>query len=108
MNSTKSFSASLTVCAALFLLLSLTSTTSADLIGHWALDETTGSTAVDSVAGNDGALQGGMTFDADPNGFGTVPGVFGGALRGFSAAEYVDVGNVLNPGAYRPGDKFNT
>ena len=98
MNTTKIFVATVTASAAIVLLLSLSSNSSAALIAHWALDETTGTTAVDSVGGNNGTLQGGMTFDADPNGFGTVPGVFGNALEGYSDTEYVDVGDVLNPG----------
>jgi len=98
MNRTKSFYATVTASVTIVLILGLTNNNSAGLLSHWTFDETTGSTAADSVGGNDGALQGGMTFDADPNGFGTVPGKFGGALRGFSATEYVDVGNVLNPG----------
>jgi len=84
--------------ATVILLLGLTSNSSAVVIAHWALDETTGTTAVDSVNGNNGTLQGSLTFDADPNGYGTVPGKFGNALEGFSGSDYVDVGNVLNPG----------
>ena len=85
--------------ATVILLLGLTSNSSAVVIAHWALDETTGTTAADSVGGNDGTLQGDLTFDSgSPNGYGTVPGKFGNALEGFSGSDYVDVGNVLNPG----------
>ena len=98
MSTTKnSWAATATVTA--ILLLGFTNKSLAVVIGHWKFDETTGTIAADSSSGgNDGVLQGGMTFDADPNGFGTVPGKFGNALRGFSGTEYVDVGDVLNPG----------
>ena len=97
MNTTKLFA----ISAAVFLLLGLARATSAAIIGHWAFDETAGTIAADSSSGgNNGILQGGLRFDfdADPNSFGSVPGVFGNALRGFSGTEYVDVGDVLNPG----------
>lgn len=94
MNTSKIFLGSVITFAAVILLIGLPHATSAAVIGHWALDETTGTIASDSSSGgNDGNLQGTLDFSTA-----SVPGVFGNALSGFSTANYVDLGNVLNPG----------
>jgi hypothetical protein len=65
--------------------LVFTSTTQADLVGWWRLDEGTGTTAYDSSGnGNDGTLQG------DPQ---WVAGKVGGALEFDGNGDYVDCGN---------------
>ena len=43
-----------------------------DLVAHWTFDETSGTTASDSVGSNDGTLQGDATWDTD--------GKYGGSL----------------------------
>ncbi|MBN1764062.1 MAG: thrombospondin type 3 repeat-containing protein [Sedimentisphaerales bacterium] len=66
---------------------------STDLVGHWALDETAGIVAVDSVSGMNGILLG---FPL-PNG-GWTDGVIGGALEFNGSNEFVhlDVQLALN------------
>ncbi len=55
----------------------------ANLVGHWKLDDGSGTTAVDSSGkGHNGTLTGGSTW---------VTGVVGGALQ-FAASRYVDCG----------------
>ncbi|UCC97801.1 MAG: discoidin domain-containing protein [Phycisphaerales bacterium] len=67
----------------LVLGLILTSTTSAELIGWWKLDETSGTIASDSSGnGNDGTLQGDVTW---------VPGKIGGAWQGDGSGDYIRV-----------------
>ena len=69
--------------ACLALVLSLVSNASADLVAHWRLDETSGTTASDS-SGN--GLNG--TLGGDPQ---WVAGKIGGALE-FDGDDYVDLG----------------
>ena len=59
--------------------------TRADLVGHWRLDETSGTVAVDdSGNGNDGTLNGNPQW---------VTGMIGGALELDGDGDYVDCGN---------------
>lgn len=61
--------------------------TSLGLIGHWKLDETSGTTAVDSSGnGNDGTMQGGMTAADD-----TQPGAVGTSLAFDGVDDYINV-----------------
>ena len=53
----------------LCVVLSLAATTSAQVVGYWNFDDTS---ADQSGNGNDGTIQGGVTYDAD------VPAVLGG------------------------------
>ena len=53
------------------LLTAITSTTEANLIGHWTFDEQSGMTAFDSAGGNHGNIEGAQRVD----------GVLGGALN---------------------------
>ena len=56
------------------------------LVGHWRLDETTGTTAADSTNyGNDGTLYGGLSFDSDS----VSPGKVGDALQFNGSADYI-------------------
>ncbi len=69
----------------LVLVLSLASGAWANLVGHWKLDEGSGTTARDSSGnGYDGTLQGGPQW---------VPGVIGGALK-FSGTNSVNCGSA--------------
>ncbi|MDJ0709612.1 MAG: DNRLRE domain-containing protein [Woeseiaceae bacterium] len=54
-------------------------------IAHWKLDETSGTTAADSVGGNDGTATNGPVW---------VPGIVDGALNFDGDNDYVDVGNM--------------
>ena len=65
------------------LVFVLFSTASAELVGHWRLDDGSGIVATDSVAGNDG------TFEGDPE---WVAGYFGGALD-FDGDDWVNCGS---------------
>jgi len=59
-----------------------------DLLGHWRLDETSGTTAFDASGnGNDGTLMG------DPQ---WVPGKLGGALEFDGSGDYIDCGDGAN------------
>jgi hypothetical protein len=71
------------VSFALILDVSFASMVSAELVGWWKLDETSGDIAYDSSGnGNDGTLQG------DPQ---WVAGKLGGALEGDGTGDYVRV-----------------
>ena len=63
--------------------------TPAGLIGYWALNETSGTTASDVVGSRNGTLR---NFGAAP----WVAGRFGNALSFDGNNDYVDVGNVSN------------
>jgi len=62
-------------------------------IAHWKLDETSGTTAVDSVGGHDGTL---MNMDPATD---WVPGQLGGALEFDGTNDYIDVSS-MNPMSY--------
>ncbi|MEN6427729.1 MAG: hypothetical protein ABFE13_20430, partial [Phycisphaerales bacterium] len=69
---------------ALVLVLSLASGAWAELVGHWALDEGTGTTTEDSSGnGNNGTLEGPVW----------VEGVFDGALQ-FTGDDRVNCGEA--------------
>jgi len=71
----------------LALVLGLVGSASAELVGHWKLDEGGGATAFDSSGGgNDGAIQGDPTW---------VAGAIGGAIE-CDGDDWVDCGNVLD------------
>lgn len=57
------------------------------LVGHWKLDETSGTTA-NAVVGPNGTLSGGMDAASD-----TIAGQVGTALN-FTPSEYIDMGDV--------------
>jgi hypothetical protein len=62
------------------------------LVGHWKLDEATGTTATDSSGnGYDGTLEGGFAFDTA-----SVTGQFGGALNFSHPNDYVDTGKTAS------------
>jgi hypothetical protein len=67
----------------LVLILGLVSTASAELVGHWRLDDGAGTIATDLVAGNDG------TFEGDPQ---WVAGMYGLALE-FDGDDWVNCGS---------------
>jgi len=76
---------STTFLTVLVLLSSLTASVSGGLVGHWALDEGSGSIAADSSGhGNQGTLQG------DPQ---WIDGFIGGALSFNGTTDYVDCGS---------------
>ena len=67
-------------------LLALAGSASAELVGHWRLDETGGTTALDASGnGNDGAIQGDPVW---------VAGAIGGAME-CDGDDYVDCDNIL-------------
>ena len=72
------------------LILGLTGSTSAELIGRWKLDEGSGTTAADSIGDNDGTLYGDTTW---------AEGILDGALSFDGDGDYVDCGNdpIFNP-----------
>jgi hypothetical protein len=62
------------------------------LVGHWKLDETTGTTATDSSGnGYDGTLEGSFAFNTA-----SVTGQFGGALNFSHPNDYVDTGKTAS------------
>ena len=64
------------------------------LVGHWKLDEVSGTTAADSVGSNDGTMQSGLDAGND-----NTAGIIGNALDFDDASDhYVDMGDVLNMG----------
>ena len=74
------------ICLFILLVLSLTASTSANLVAHWQFDETSGSVAHDASGnGNNGTLKG------DPQ---WVAGRIGGAIQLDGNGDYVDVGSV--------------
>ena len=74
----------LPLCAIILLTTALCGITSAGLVGHWAFDETTGTTAKDSSGlGNDGTVTGTAKW---------VPGKLGGAFE-FDGETYINCGN---------------
>jgi len=77
------------------LILCLTGSTSAELIGRWKLDEGSGTTATDSVGNNDGTLYGDTSW---------VEGILDGALSFDGDGDYVDCGN--DP-IFNPSDSFS-
>jgi len=72
------------------LILGLTGSTSAELIGRWKLDEGSGTTAADSIGDNDGTLYGDTSW---------AEGILDGALSFDGDGDYVDCGNdpIFNP-----------
>jgi|GEM_PF-591071 len=59
------------------------------LVGQWALDESTGTTAADATfAGHDGTLEGGLSFTSD-----SVTGLMGGALSFDGVNDMIRVAN---------------
>ncbi|MHC4537818.1 MAG: hypothetical protein ACYS6K_28130, partial [Planctomycetota bacterium] len=76
----------LTYLLALVFVLGVADKVSADLVGHWRFDESSGKTASDSIAGNDGTLQGIPKW---------VVGQLGNALE-FDGDDWVDCGDILN------------
>lgn len=56
------------------------------LIGHWKLDETSGSTIIDYASSNNGTVQGGLDPATD-----SVPGRVGTALEFDGAGDYVQI-----------------
>ena len=61
--------------------------TPSELVGRWTLDETSGTIADDSGAGNmDGTLMNGLSFSAD-----SVPGPVGTALSFDGSDDYIDL-----------------
>ena len=85
------------ICLAFFILIAgITSSAYADLVGHWRLDEGSGTIVSDSSGnGNDGTITTNANM-ADPT---WITGVSGGALEfhgdtsAYSTANYVDCGN---------------
>jgi len=77
------------------LILGLTGSTSAELIGRWKLDEGSGTTAADSVGNNDGTLYGDTSW---------AEGILDGALSFDGDGDYVDCGN--DP-IFNPSDSFS-
>ncbi|MCP4607865.1 MAG: LamG domain-containing protein [Planctomycetes bacterium] len=74
------------ICLLIILVMSLASSTSADLVAHWQFDETSGSVAQDATGnGNNGTLKG------DPQ---WVAGRIGGAIQLDGIDDYVDIGSV--------------
>jgi len=78
------------------LVLSVASSVCADLVGHWTLDEGSGTTVVDvSGNGNDGTITDNPNFD-DPT---WIPGISGTALEFhgdtsvYGSADYIDCGH---------------
>ncbi len=66
--------------------------TPSELIGHWALEETSGTTANDSSTKNmDGTLSGGLSFNND-----SVSGQVGNALDFDGSNDYIDLPDGLN------------
>ncbi|GEC36467.1 hypothetical protein EME01_05390 [Sinorhizobium meliloti] len=62
---------------------------SSDLVAHWKLNETTGTSAADSSGnGNTGTLQGGMDAASD-----TVAGQVGTALNFNGSSDYINLGS---------------
>jgi hypothetical protein len=59
-------------------------------IAHWKLDETAGTTAVDSAGGHDGTLVGNPTWST---------GILGGALDFDGAGDRIDAASVLDAGS---------
>ncbi|UCE47671.1 MAG: hypothetical protein JSW47_18985, partial [Phycisphaerales bacterium] len=70
----------LTYLLALVFVLGVGVNASASLVGHWKFDESSGKTASDSIAGNDGTLQGNPKW---------VVGQLGNALE-FDGDDWVD------------------
>lgn len=66
--------------------------TPSELIGHWTLDETGGTTANDSSSKHkDGSLQNGLSFDTN-----SVSGQVGGALSFDGGNDYIDLPDGFN------------
>jgi hypothetical protein len=63
-----------------------------DLVAYWKLDETEGTIANDSLADNDGILNGNPVWDPDS-------GKFGGALQFDGIDDYVSTPFILDPSA---------
>ena len=63
-----------------------------EIVGHWTLDETSGTTANDSSTKNmDGTLSGGLSFNND-----SVSGQIGRALDFDGSNDYIDLPNGFN------------
>jgi len=75
----------------LVLVASMAGNASAEIVGHWKLDEGSGTIATDSIGGHDGTLIGNTAWVAE--------GKLGGALQFDGDGDYVDCGNdpVFNP-----------
>ncbi len=85
----------LTLLVSVVLILGLSGSTSAELIGHWKLDEGSGTIAADSVGNNDGTLIGDIAW---------VEGILDAALSFDGDGDYVDCGN--DP-IFNPSDSFS-
>ncbi|MBN2316493.1 MAG: hypothetical protein JXM79_21375, partial [Sedimentisphaerales bacterium] len=73
----------LTFLVALMFVLGVAGNASAEIVGHWKLDEGAGTTASDSIGGNEGA------FEGEPQ---WVAGQFGNALE-FDGDDWVNCGD---------------
>ncbi len=76
----------LTYLLTLVIILGLANHASAEIVGHWRLDEGSGTTVSDSIGGNDGS------FEGEPQ---WVAGQFGNALE-FDGDDWVNCGDILN------------
>jgi len=85
----------LIILVSVVLILGLSGSTSAELIGRWKLDEGSGTTAADSVGNNDGTLFGDTSW---------AEGILDGALSFDGDGDYVDCGN--DP-IFNPSDSFS-
>ena len=63
---------------------------SAGLIGHWKLDETSGTSAADSAGSNNGTMQSGLDAGND-----SIPGVDGTALEFDGTDDYISLGDPV-------------
>ncbi|MBL7189950.1 MAG: hypothetical protein ISS70_26775 [Phycisphaerae bacterium] len=94
-------------CSVVLLSLALASPVSAELVGHWKLDENSGTTALDSSGnGNDGAVSGGAQWQPGN-------GRLGGALDFDGSTGYVEIPfseslRVLNQGDFTLTAWFKT
>ncbi|PCI98598.1 MAG: hypothetical protein COB14_07725 [Alphaproteobacteria bacterium] len=60
-----------------------------NLVAHWTLDETSGTTVIDSIGGNDGTMQGGMDAGTD-----SIAGQIGRTLNYDGIDDRVTMGNA--------------
>ena len=63
----------------------------AGAVGHWTLDETSGTIAVDSAGSNDGIMEDGLSADIH-----STPGPINNALKIFGDGQNINVGDVHN------------
>lgn len=96
-------------CSALLVLVYSASICSADLVAHWSFDETSGTTAAESVGGHDATLKGNAEFAPGEGRFGGALDLRNNASHQGDRTDYAEFGwdEVFDTDTYTISTWFN-